>query len=323
MTVPEILAALPKLNVLVVGDICLDLWCRYDQRNSEPSRETGLSRIGVVGFESSAGAAGTIANNLADLKVGRVAVMGVIGDDLHGEELFRTLAHRNIDVDLVVRSELVQTFTYMKLIEAASGEEDRPRVDFINTSPLPPALEQRLVEGFEQYGEYYDAVLICDQAETDAGGVVTAALRESINRHAKRTRKTVWVDSRMRAEHFRGCYLKPNEQEAKEASLRLLGREDVEAMAHELELRALVVTLGERGAMLVEGGRTELIPPASAEKPVDICGAGDSFSAAAASALAAGAGLAEAVKLGNLAASITIQKKGTGTASPGEVMAKL
>jgi hypothetical protein len=32
MTPAEILAAIPKLSALVVGDICLDRRCTYDQR---------------------------------------------------------------------------------------------------------------------------------------------------------------------------------------------------------------------------------------------------------------------------------------------------
>jgi sugar/nucleoside kinase (ribokinase family) len=56
-------------------------------------------------------------------------------------------------------------------------------------------------------------------------------------------------------------------------------------------------------------------------KPVDICGAGDSFSAGAAVALAVTGSPLEAARFGNLVASITIMKKGTGTASPEELMA--
>jgi len=57
------------------------------------------------------------------------------------------------------------------------------------------------------------------------------------------------------------------------------------------------------------------------EKPVDICGAGDSFSAGAAMTLAVTGSGIEAARVGNLVASITIMKKGTGTASPEEVLA--
>jgi sugar/nucleoside kinase (ribokinase family) len=53
---------------------------------------------------------------------------------------------------------------------------------------------------------------------------------------------------------------------------------------------------------------------------VDICGAGDSFSAGASLALRATRSPEEAARFGNLVASITIMKKGTGTASPQEVL---
>jgi len=56
------------------------------------------------------------------------------------------------------------------------------------------------------------------------------------------------------------------------------------------------------------------------ENPVDICGAGDSFSAGAAMALAVTRSPVEAARFGNLVAAITIMKKGTGTASPAEVL---
>jgi len=56
------------------------------------------------------------------------------------------------------------------------------------------------------------------------------------------------------------------------------------------------------------------------EKPVDICGAGDSFSAGAALALAVTGSPVEAARFGNLVASITIMKKGTGAASLAEVL---
>jgi sugar/nucleoside kinase (ribokinase family) len=56
------------------------------------------------------------------------------------------------------------------------------------------------------------------------------------------------------------------------------------------------------------------------ENPVDICGAGDSFSAGAALTLKVTGDPIASVRFGNLVASITIMKKGTGTASPEEVL---
>jgi sugar/nucleoside kinase (ribokinase family) len=56
------------------------------------------------------------------------------------------------------------------------------------------------------------------------------------------------------------------------------------------------------------------------EKPVDICGAGDSFTAGAVCALAVTGNQVRAAQFGNQVAAITIMKKGTGTASPEELL---
>src|SRR5207247_2650033 len=112
MTIAEILAGFPKLSALVVGDICLDRWCTYDPATSEPSRETGIPRIGIIRTEVTAGAGGTVANNLATLGVGRVAVMGVTGDDGFGYELAGALRRSGIASNMLVRAPGMQTFTY-------------------------------------------------------------------------------------------------------------------------------------------------------------------------------------------------------------------
>ena len=100
------------------------------------STRTQLLR-GWISTDVTPGAGGTVANNLAALGIGRAAVLGVIGDDGFAHELTRALNTRDILTDLLVRSNEVSTFTYMKLINASTGIEDLPRVDFINTQPLP------------------------------------------------------------------------------------------------------------------------------------------------------------------------------------------
>jgi sugar/nucleoside kinase (ribokinase family) len=142
-------------------------------------------------------------------------------------------------------------------------------------------------------------------------------MRAALERIA--TRKIVWVDSRMRAEHFRGVILKPNEDEACGA-LERIGRQHYRALLDHTRARMLVVTHGAAGALLLDSAGEEWVRTRAVEHPVDICGAGDSFSAGAAMALAAGATPTDAVSFGNLVASITIMKPGTGTASPDEVL---
>jgi len=165
----------------------------------------------------------------------------------------------------------------------------------------------------------FDLVIVSDQAETAAGGVVTARVREALTPIAEK--KVVWVDSRVRAEHFRGVILKPNRDEAEAASRRALGRVDFSALRAHTEARLLIVTRGGEGALVLDEHGETMVAAPTVEKPVDICGAGDSFSAGGAMTLAVTGSGVEAARFGNLVASITIMKKGTGTASPEEVLA--
>ena len=318
MKASELLAKMRDLRALIVGDICLDRWCRYSPAHSEPSRETGIPRTAVIYAETTAGAAGTIANNLAALGVGLVSVLGAIGDDGFGLELSRALAAGGISSDPIIQTPLIQTFTYTKLINNDTGVEDLGRVDFINSEDLPAEVEIRLIERFEEIAGLFDLIIVSDQAETATGGVVTPKMRDAISRHAERN--LVWVDSRMRAEHFRHAVMKPNESEGEAASKRALGRVDFEALRRHVESPLLIVTRGGNGASIFDDAGERLIPGAKIANPVDICGAGDSFTAGAATALKITGSANEAVRFGNLVASITVMKPGTGTASPQEVL---
>ncbi len=317
MTTAEILAKFPSMRVLVVGDVCLDCWCRYDPALAEPSRETGIPRIAVTQVESTPGAAGTIAANLASLGVGNVSVLGATGDDGFGFELERALATRSIATDLLIRSSSIATFTYTKLLNASTGAEDLPRLDFINATPLPVEIETELVERLRKTAPGFDVILVSDQAETATGGVITAKVREALADFDQ----LVWVDSRERSELFRNVILKPNRSEA-DAALARIGASEYEILREYTKSKLLIVTDGANGARIFDEHGESHVPARRVENPVDTCGAGDSFSAGAALALTITGSPVEAVEFGNLVASVTIMKRGTGTASPKELLAE-
>ncbi|MGH9627322.1 MAG: bifunctional heptose 7-phosphate kinase/heptose 1-phosphate adenyltransferase, partial [Bryobacteraceae bacterium] len=322
MTPAEILKSFPDLSALVVGDICLDRWCTYDPAAAEASRETEIPRVGVVGTAVTPGAGGTVANNLAALGVGRVNVLGAIGEDGFGYELVRALGDKGISAELAIRSPKLQTFTYTKLINLQTGEEDLPRVDFIVSEPLPKDVESQLMQNLELGFTAFDVILVSDQAETESGGVVTPRMRAKLAELAlKAPGKIVWVDSRKRTELFRDVILKPNRDEAESACTRQFGMIDYQKLRRHARAPLLVITQGSEGVLVIGEEGERLVRTRRVDRPVDICGAGDSFSAGAAMALASGASPFEAARFGNLVTSITIMKKGTGTASPEEVLA--
>ena len=323
MKAREFLAGLPQRSALVVGDICLDRWCTYDPDASEPSRETGIPRVAVTSTEVTAGAGGTIANNLVALGVSRVCLLGVVGNDGYGHELIEDLDRRRISPALIIPVPGWPTFTYTKLINKRTGEEDLPRVDFISQRPLASEIEDGILANLRDFAPDFDAIFVSDQAETGQTAVVTPRVRHLLGElcvaHSKRV---FWIDSRQRIGQFHHAVLKPNEQEANAACMGLFGRIDYRALREHTHAKCLIVTLGERGALVVDAAGETLAAGRHRPKPVDICGAGDAFSAAAGMALAVNAPPVEAARFGNLAASITIMKRGTGTVSPEEMLAE-
>jgi bifunctional ADP-heptose synthase (sugar kinase/adenylyltransferase) len=251
-----------------------------------------------------------------------VAVLGVFGQDGFGVELARALEARGISAADCPRAPDFQTFTYTKVLNGETGVEDRPRLDFINTAPLEPAIERRILDALQNSFDSYDAILLSDQAETSQGGVVTPAVRELVAELAPHyPEKVVLADSRARIRLFRNVIIKPNRQEAEEASMALFGRVDFEALRAHTAAPLMAVTHGAEGVDVVAKGAAARVPTRPVENPVDICGAGDSFSAGFAMALSATRSPVEAARFGNLVASVTIMKKGTGAASPEELLA--
>jgi ribokinase len=79
--------------------------------------------------------------------------------------------------------------------------------------------------------------------------------------------------------------------------------------AARLQARAVVVTLGAEGALVVEDGRAEAIAAPRVEA-VDTTGAGDAFCGALAEALARGAALVEAARWAVRVAAVSVTRPG-------------
>jgi ADP-heptose synthase, bifunctional sugar kinase/adenylyltransferase len=252
--------------------------------------------------------------------VGRVAVLGAIGEDGFGHELRCALAARRIAADLLIAVPDVQTFTYTKLINARTGAEDLPRVDFLCTAPLD---ERPILDSLRANLASFDVIVISDQAETARGGVITPSVRALLAAAALQYPDKIFLaDSRTRIEEFRHVIVKPNRQEAETACRKLFSAVNYKRLLTHVQAPFLYVTQGAEGVTLITEDGEQRVPTRDVGEPVDICGAGDSFAAGAAMALAVTRSPRQAAEFGNLVASITIMKKGTGTASPAELLGR-
>jgi bifunctional ADP-heptose synthase (sugar kinase/adenylyltransferase) len=323
LLIERILACLPTLTIGVLGDLFLDRYLDIDATLTEPSVETGLDAYQVTGVRSYPGAAGTVINNLAALGVGRILPVSILGEDGEGFELIQALkALRVVQFDYLQQCPRRHTPTYTKPMLCDAGRRPRElnRLDIKNRSPLPQAVEDRVLSDLDMMWREAKALVILDQVSEPECGVVTSRVRNRLAELAAAAPETfVLADSRERIALFRNVCLKPNERECR----RALGiaedvPPDLSALAR-LVQRPVFCSRGADGILLVDESSIT-IPAYPVQGLIDIVGAGDSTSAGIVCARAAGASLEEAAAFGCLVASITIQQFGvTGTATPEQV----
>ena len=325
----ELLRSIKKTRILVVGDFFLDQYWSIDPSLAEISLETNLEAHQVVEVRLSPGAAGTITNNLAALGVGRITALGCIGTDGNGFELGRRLEKQGVCIENLLSSSRIYTPTYTKPMFRQPGtapEKEGSRFDIKNYKPLPEEIEINILEMLEKNFPLHDAVTVLDQVQENNSGVITdRVVRLLANLAVRYPHVAVMADSRTRINKFRNVLIKPNIHEA----ARAVGKEpdlDIENLVREIgELcnSKVLMTRGSKGITTWDGEEIATCPALPASEIIDIVGAGDSVTAAAISALAAGATLAEAGVLAVMASNVTIHKIGTtGTASQEEILEK-
>lgn len=105
-------------------------------------------------------------------------------------------------------------------------------------------------------------------------------------------------------------YLTPNEHEFEELFPQLTVSEGLEKYPNKL-----IITVGSKG-VLFNNGQEEILVPSYQVTPVDTTGAGDTFNGAFSVALTNQLSVAESIRFGNLAASLSVQKFGAQGGMP-------
>jgi rfaE bifunctional protein kinase chain/domain len=190
------------------------------------------------------------------------------------------------------------------------------RIDYEGKPLNDSELHTQLREQIQEQVKAADAVIISDYNY----GVANAEI-SSFTRDAAIARGIpVFVDSRFNLPNFsRFTSATPNQPEVEE----LLGAHFSDE--HELELageklrdqlgyRALLVTRGSQGVMLLESGAAPVhLEAVGAREAVDVTGAGDTVMAAYSLALASGSSFPEAARLANHAGGLVVMKRGTAS----------
>ena len=316
MNLQKLFDGIDKARLAVIGDFCLDVYWIADMKRSVLSREVPHYPLPIVQERMSPGGAGNVVMNMLALKPASVKVIGIIGSDWRGSALKELLSTGGADISNLICDNDRVTNTYIKPMRTGISDviyED-PRLDFENYSPISSELEDKLITAVN--GCDFDILCVCDQMKF---GSISDRVREAICAAGKEGKRII-VDSRDRIGLYENVIIKPNEVEASTAANNCADYKACAEQLYKKTNRDVIITLGAQGCMTYDGEKHANIPAFYKDGEIDICGAGDTFMAAVASALASGADMIDACKFGNAASLITVHKlRTTGTATRDEV----
>jgi ribokinase len=291
-------------RVTIVGSLNIDLIARVP-RIPQPG-ET------IIGGDFHTVPGGKGANQaVAAARLGaQVSMVGRVGCDAFAESLLNNLTAAGVDHSFVIQDP--EAATGVALIAV----NDAGQNSIVVVSGANMRLSPADVDGAEATIASADALLL--QLESPLGTVIRAA--EVAHSHG-----VIVILNPAPARSLPAALMSlvdvlvPNESEtALLTGLPIGDQAQAEAAAATLRgmgVGMVILTLGERGALLAQAGAIELVP-AFEVTPVDTTGAGDAFVGGFAMALAEGRSPAEAVRWGNAAGAVATTRLGAQPSMP-------
>lgn len=296
------------VSILVAGDLMLDQY--WFGPTSRISPEAPVPVVRVQREQTRAGGAANVAMNLVSLGV-RTSCGGIVGRDGNAAELRRILEAAGVQAVLTESAQ--PTVTKLRVL---SRNQQLIRVD---TEELFDAEASSALTGL--LAGPLAAAQVCILSDYGKGSLAdVSALIEQCNNAGV----PVLVDPKgTDFARYRGAtLLTPNLAEFEAVAGAARDDEDLlrraRALRDDLQLDALVVTLSERG-MLVVSEDAEKMLPARARQVFDVTGAGDTVIATLAAGIGAGLDVESAAGLANLAASLVVAKIGAAAVTPLEL----
>jgi D-beta-D-heptose 7-phosphate kinase/D-beta-D-heptose 1-phosphate adenosyltransferase len=322
----SVFAGLGRPRVLVLGDLILD---RYTWGNAERvSQEAPVILLRADKREARLGGAANVCNMLRGLEA-EVTCAGIVGADGDGREVRKMLRELSVDESLVLYDESRPTTVKERFIGRAQGRHPHQilRVDNEVRDPLRAdlahTLETRLLEQLDRF----DVVLISDYDK----GVCGPRLLRAVIDACRAAGKPVLVDPIRGSDYsrYRGCTtMTPNRTEAELATgIRIESGDEAQRAAwklcRELKLDFGIVTLDRDGMALVYPDGHGDVYPTQARAVYDITGAGDMVLAMIGICLGAKVDPADAIRLGNVAGGLEVEKVGCAAIPRTEIMGRL
>jgi ribokinase len=288
-------------RIVVVGSTMIDLVAYADRLPNDG--ETVVGRRYQTGFGGKGANQAVVAARFG----ARVAMVNTLGDDAHGDAYLERFAAEGIDTSYVRRTSgssgvapiwVDAAGTNRIIIVPGANGEVRPEV----AADAVMALLPQVVVGQFEIPQATTAAGFAAARTIGATTILNPAPGAAVD--PELLRQTDW--------------LVPNETEFALVTGASLGNgPDAEAAAiaetTERLGRSLVVTLGERGAIVARVGTSPVRVETPRVTAIDTTGAGDAFVGAFAVGLALGLDAVEAARLGCAAAADSVTRLGTQT----------
>jgi D-beta-D-heptose 7-phosphate kinase/D-beta-D-heptose 1-phosphate adenosyltransferase len=309
------------LHVWVVGDVMLDEYFEGDVARISP--EAPVQIVQVERVYHRLGGAANVAHGVVALGA-RAVLCGAIGEDAPGGVLADLCGRVGIATSALLR--LGDRPTTRKARVLAQHQQIL-RLDWEKRAPVQEADVARALRSLDS-GDPPHAVILSDYAK----GFLSPGLLRGVLDRARDLGVPVVVDPKSSdfSRYAGATVITPNLRELEVAvgrSFEGVSATEIERSARDLlgslGIRALVVTMGARGMLLVPSDGAADAIHTLARDVFDVTGAGDTVVATLAVALAARMALGDAARLANAAAGVVVGKVGTATASPVEIATAL
>ncbi len=314
----RLLGAAGSTRVLVIGDVMVDDYILGRVNRSSP--EAPVPVVQAMSRSSGLGGAANVARQLGVFGAA-VDLVGCVGDDDAGETLVSLCATSGIGSQGVVTVEGGATTRKQRVI---ANRHQVARIDWERTDPAAAWVTDRVIAALGD-ADRPDAVVVSDYAK----GFVTPRLMEALTAIAGEWSVPLLVDPKSADLTMYGgvSLVKVNQIEAEEAFARTPGAEPDDSLVtsgrrlmSQLGVSRLVVTLGERGMVVIEGDGEPVELTQTSREVFDVSGAGDTVMAVFALGLAAGEGLADIAVIANRAAGVVVSRTGVAVARPSDLL---
>jgi len=301
-------------RILVFGDIILDRYIFGQVERISPEAPVPVVKVDYEEFRL--GGAGNVAANI-DRLGGEGLLLGVVGADGFAAEISRLKKNGS----WVISDPDNQTIVKTRVI---SQRQQIVRIDREAQIRLGPGAMEKIRAAVD--AAEIDAIIVSDYAK----GTVNAESMSLLKARAAARAIPIVVDPK--PPHFdlyRGVTgVTPNLREAEAMTGSFLaGDRDVSLALNRIRRKFktdfALITRGDKGISAAEKNRKIFHLPAFSHEVFDVTGAGDTVVAVLSLALAAGAGLRDAVALANAAASLVVEKIGTSQVSLEELLVRL